>query len=73
LTRQLGRVQRQIRRAYLADPASTLHTVELAAWCYPHVREVRRKHRWAIVVSAKRVAVRLGRDKRGVIFGAKED
>jgi len=72
LTEQLGAVQRRIRRAFLANPESRLRTIDLAAWCYPKARRVERKHRWAIVRAAKRVAVRLGRDKHGVIFGPKD-
>ena len=46
---------------------------ELAAWCYPHLAAgvVEHKHRVAIRRAAPRVAVRLGRDWKGVIWGPK--
>jgi len=53
-------------------PGALLHTCELARdWCYPLSEPVRRWQRQAIVRAAKKVAVRVGRDRRGVIFGVK--
>ena len=72
MSRGLGAVQRGIRRAFLANPDRVFHTTDLLPWAYPRLKEFRRQHRWWIVVAAKRVAVRLGRDKHGVIFGAKQ-
>jgi len=45
--------------------------MELAAWCYPHLRQIGQKHRLAIRRAAQVMARRLGRDWRGIKWGAK--
>lgn len=67
--RGLGRVQLGVRRAFIAQPGATLHTIALASWCYPRAGTVTPWMRKAIVRAARRVAVRLGRDRQGVIWG----
>ena len=70
-----GRVQRRIWRAFMASPDLELTTAELARWAYPRlVDEPSRKHRWAIVRAACRVAKRVRRDRPGgVVFRAYDD
>lgn len=68
----MGRIQRQIRRAFIAHPRRLFRTVELIAWCYPRARVPERKHREAIYRASKTVARRVaGGRKVGLIFGAK--
>jgi hypothetical protein len=65
-----GRVQRRVWRAFVAHPGAELTTAELARWCYPRFTgEPLRKHRWAIVRAAEKVATRVRRDRPGgVVF-----
>lgn len=67
-----GRLQRRIWRAFTANPGVEMTTVDLARWCYPRLDgEPLRKHRWAIVRAASRVATRIRRDRPGgVVFRA---
>ena len=68
-----GRIQRRIWRAFIANPGAELRTTELAAWAYPRLREKpQRKHLWAIRRAARKVAVRVRRDRLGVVFRAQE-
>jgi hypothetical protein len=70
--RQAGRVQRRVWRAFMTNPAVELTTADLARWAYPRLNgEPLRKHRWAIVRAAQRVATRVRRDRPGgVVFRA---
>ena len=70
-SRGLGRVQRQITRAFIAKP-SELTTAQLFEWCYPRCDKIERKHRVAIVRAAKIVAERVRRDPGGVVWRAKK-
>jgi len=67
-----GQIQRRVWRAFMAQPNAELTTAQLAAWCYPRLEGgPRRKHRWAIVRAAERVAQRVRRDRPGgVVFRA---
>ena len=67
-----GKVQRRVWRAFVASPDLELTTAELARWAYPKLAESpSRKHRWAIVRAAQRVAERVRRDRPGgVVFRA---
>jgi hypothetical protein len=73
--RGAGRVQRRVWRAFVTFPDAELMTAQLAAFCYPRLDgEPLRKHRWAIVRAAQRVAMRVRRDRPGgVVFRAKVD
>ena len=71
-----GRLQRRIWRAFMANPDVEMTTADLARWCYPRLEgEPLRKHRWAIVRAASRVATRVRRDHPGGVvfqpFGSK--
>jgi hypothetical protein len=70
--RGAGRVQRRVWRAFMTFPDVELTTADLARWAYPRLEgEPARKHRWAIVRAAQRVAMRVRRDRPGgVVFRA---
>lgn len=70
--RGAGRIQRRVWRAFMTHPGREMTTAELAAWCYPRMTaKPLRKHRWAIVRAAARVAERVRRDRPGgVVFRA---
>jgi hypothetical protein len=72
IIRGAGRVQRGVWRAFMTFPDCEMTTAELARWAYPRLRgEPQRKHRWAIVRAASRVAERVRRDRPGgVVFRA---
>jgi hypothetical protein len=58
-----GRVQKQIRRAFLAHPCRTYRTADLVLWAYPRLRgAIERKQSGAVCRAAQRVAVRVRRD-----------
>jgi len=67
-----GEIQRRIWRAFMTNPDIEMTTADLARWCYPRLAgEPARKHRWAIVRAALRVATRVRRDRPGgVVFRA---
>src|SRR5476649_2581227 len=76
--RGAGRVQRRVWRAFMTNPDIEMTTAELARWAYPRLDgEPARKHRWAIVRAALRVATRVRRDRPGGVvfkaFGGKGD
>lgn len=56
----------------MSNPDIEMTTADLVAWCYPRwIGEPLRKHRWAIVRAALRVATRVRRDRPGgVVFRA---
>jgi hypothetical protein len=56
----------------MAFPDLELTTADLARWAYPRLEgQPARKHRWAIVRAALRVATRVRRDRPGgVVFKA---
>jgi hypothetical protein len=56
-----GRLQWQIRRAFLAHPERQFRTAELIEWCYPRTGKLDYRHRWIIVRAAAKVAVRVER------------
>jgi hypothetical protein len=64
-----GPLQRQIRRAFLAEPGVELTTGDLIRWCYPRLaKPARNKHRFAIRRAAEIVAERAGVGWRGSII-----
>jgi hypothetical protein len=70
--RGAGRLQRRIWRAFMTCPDIEMTTADLVRWAYPRLEgEPDRKHRWAIVRAASRVATRVRRDRPGgVVFKA---
>jgi hypothetical protein len=70
----MGTIQRRIWRAFVAHPDKLFRTEELARWCYPRLNgKPQRKHRWAIVRAARKVATRVKREAKGVVFSAKRN
>ena|ERR1700690_3436214 len=70
--RGAGKLQRRVWRAFATFPDLEMTTADLARWCYPRIEgQPARKHRWAIVRAAARVATRVRRDRPGgVVFRA---
>jgi hypothetical protein len=59
--RRIGHIQRQIRRAFIANGGKPLTTSELAKRCYPRLAGLKQNWRRAqIRLAAERWAVRLG-------------
>jgi hypothetical protein len=56
-----GRVQRRIRRAYIATGLAVMSTAELLCWTHPRPGGNRHNHRRAIRGAAERYCVRVGR------------
>jgi uncharacterized protein YcgI (DUF1989 family) len=56
-----GRVQKRIRRAYVATGKLVLSTSELMRWTHPRPGGTRHNHRRAIRGAAERYCVRVGR------------
>ena len=56
-----GRVQKRIRRAYVATGKLVLSTSELMRWTHPRAGGNRHNHRRAIRSAAERYCVRVGR------------
>jgi hypothetical protein len=59
---RIGRVQRQVRRALVANNCKPLSIGELLAWCYPAASGHPRWHRWSIHRALPKFAVPLGRN-----------
>ena len=58
----LGKIQRRIKRAFVANQGALLSTSDLICWCYPRRAEpVGFKHRISAWRAAKAVAVKVGR------------
>ena len=69
----LGPIQRRIWRAFIANPGAELLTSELAQWAYPRWKDKpQRKHLSAIRRAARKVAIRVRRERLGIVFRAKE-
>ncbi len=60
-TPRIGRVQRQIRRAFIAHHYRPLTTIELMRWCYPKVTKFKRWHSYGVRRAAPKFAVAIGR------------
>jgi hypothetical protein len=58
----LGKIQRRIKRAFIANPGKPLTTGDLARWCYPRWNEpVHSKSQMPVRRAAEAVAVKIGR------------
>lgn len=69
----LGRFQKRILRAFLANPDRLFRTVDLAEWCYPRL-ERSSASTAGRSAAAKPVAVRVRRDRPGgVAFRVKPE
>src|SRR4029077_10099720 len=59
---KLGKLQKRIKRAFMAQPGAELTTGDLVRWCYPRpASQTRRKQRFAIRRAAPAVAVEVRR------------
>jgi hypothetical protein len=58
---RVGRVQTQIRRAFIASGGRPLKIRELLAYCYPAATKHPRWHRWKIHCALPRFGVPFGR------------
>jgi hypothetical protein len=61
----VGRVQRQIMRAVIANPHTELCTADLLRWAYPRLTEYKWHHWYCVRRAAERVAVHVGRRRYG--------
>jgi hypothetical protein len=59
---RVGRIQRQIRRALIANNCKPLSIRELLRWCYPAVKQHPRWHRWSIHRALPKFAIPHGRN-----------
>ncbi len=60
----VGRIQKQIRRAFVASTGQPLVISELLARCYPAAKQHPRWHRWSIHRALPKYGVALGRSRR---------
>ena len=69
----LGKIQRRIKRAFVAHPGALLTTGDLARWCYPRLKKaVVMNNRLSVWRAAPIVADRVGRTyPGGTIWAAK--
>ena len=66
---RLGRVQKQIKRAFIASGGKPLRIADLLPRCYPAVRGFKLWHRTNVHRAIDKVARPIGRDGKGVIWG----
>ena len=62
---RVGRVQRQIRRAFIASNGQPLSTSTLIRWCFPKLKTLPSWHYKSVRVAAARFAKRVGRSENG--------
>jgi hypothetical protein len=58
---RVGRIQRQVRRAFVASSGAPLEISALLASCYPRLAKFKHGHRKSVHRALKRFAVSLGR------------
>jgi hypothetical protein len=72
---RLGKIQRRVWRAFIANPGAELTTADLLAVAFPRVPpgEIKNKHRLSTRLAARAVAVCVGHKRRsgGLIWKAK--
>jgi hypothetical protein len=69
--RAVGKASAPYLAALIANPGAELLTSDLAQWAYPRWKDKPQcKYRSAIGRAAKRVAIRVRRDKEGTVFRA---
>ena len=64
---RLGKIQKRIKRAFIANPDRELTTAELVEWAYPRQHTAEHWQRWNVKRAAAKVArlVRKGAGGRG--------
>ena len=65
---RIGRVQLQIRQAFIASGGAPLRMRDLLPRCYPRADRYKDWHRWNVRRAALTVAIQIGRDGKGVIW-----
>jgi hypothetical protein len=66
---RLGRIKRQVRRAFIANNGRPLTTGELLPLCYPRLKRFDDWHRWSVRRALLQLAERVGRRMgRGLPF-----
>jgi hypothetical protein len=69
----LGKIERRIKRAFVANPGARLTTADLANWCYPR-RSDPMGFRWNARRAAAAVADKVGRVyPGGIVWQLKPD
>ena len=69
-----GKLQKRIRRAFIANPNAELTTGDLRHWCYPRLTGSKRNQRFAIRHAALEVAVPVRRGWKGsIVWRAREE
>ena len=71
--RRVGRIQRQIRRAFIASGGRPLRIAVLLPWCYPRLSVFKPWHRTNVHRAARRFAIRVGKHGRANIWGPAPD
>lgn len=62
---RIGRVQRQVKRAFLAGNGRPMTTADLARWCYPRVKRYRDWHYRNVRRAAEHWAERIAPGRGG--------
>jgi hypothetical protein len=71
---RVGRIQKQIRRAFIASSGRPLLTIDLLEYGYPRVDHYERWHYVSIYRAASKFAVRVGGPGRAfIIWGPKPE
>jgi hypothetical protein len=66
---RLGRIKRQVRRAFIASNGRPLTTGELLPICYPRLTRFQDWHRWSVRRALLPLAIKVGRRMgRGLPF-----
>jgi hypothetical protein len=66
---RIGRIQRQVRRLFIGNGGKPVRMAELLRHCYPRLARFEHWHRTNVRRAAKRYAVPIDRDGRGVVYG----
>jgi hypothetical protein len=71
-TTRLGKIERKIWRAFIAEPGSELSTIELVQLAFPRLPagELKRSHWYSVRRAAESVAFRVGRKRPGGLVWA---
>jgi hypothetical protein len=56
-----GRIQRQVKRAFMASDAKVLSSSDIYDWTYPRRRRVGWLDRWSVFVVLRKTCHRVGR------------
>jgi hypothetical protein len=65
---RIGRVERQIRRAFIASDGRPLLTIDLMRWVFPRVSHYEAWRYWSVHRAATKCAVKVGRCGKGNLW-----